>query len=256
VETSIVNRTGRQLPSAHNQTSDDKRAPPLASVAGLTDVDDQLSTPSKRPDDVLAALRKTILQAQMGIIQDEEVDDDTTGGEILVTAGPGKQGSISAPSSVASGPVSNAVSPAPSTAIKEPDVNDTAAQDARSKAYYYHAQQAMALAAQGGLAGVYHPSSMIGTGATADEGSDDLGDGVAASYDGPPEIGRSLFLSLDVTTWEEDEEIVLEVGWAGVWWQEKLDTENTGGDNVSQKSDVTKTKAKEFEEMRNAGHWM
>ena len=37
-----------------------------------------------------------------------------------------------------------------------------------------------------------------------------------------PEIGRSLFFALDLTTWEEDESVVSEVGWAATWFQEVL----------------------------------
>lgn len=87
--------------------------------------------------------------------------------------------------------------------------------------YYFHAQQAYILASLGGLRGALE--------ATPDEEA------------GPRSaIGRSLFLALDITTWEEDADVILEVGWAAVWWQQKLEAveEEEAG----------------FEEMQDRGH--
>jgi len=88
--------------------------------------------------------------------------------------------------------------------------------------YYFHAQQAFIVAAVGGLAGALE----------ADQGEDST----------PSPVGRSLFFALNITTWEADADDILELGWAAVWYQEKLD----------------KDKAEEcgFEEMRDAGHYV
>ena len=88
--------------------------------------------------------------------------------------------------------------------------------------YYSHAQQAFIVASLGGLAGALE---------------------AAPGEPGPPrETGRSLFLALDITTWEADADVVLEVGWAAVWWQEKIRAEpaERGG----------------FEEMQDRGHYV
>jgi len=60
-----------------------------------------------------------------------------------------------------------------------------------------------------------------------------------ASIAGDPPIGRSLFISLRVVTWEGDDTTVLEVGWSAIWWQDKLEA----------KGDEDKV-----EEMRDVGH--
>jgi len=92
--------------------------------------------------------------------------------------------------------------------------------------HYHHAQQALLLASQGGLV-------------TA----------LAHRPDSPPEgeptesqakIGRSLFIALDLITWEKDESVILEIGWSAVWWQ-PVDPEKPFG---------------EFEEMTDKGHYM
>jgi hypothetical protein len=92
--------------------------------------------------------------------------------------------------------------------------------------HYHHAQQALLLASQGGLV-------------TA----------LAHRPDSPPEgeptesqakIGRSLFMALDLVTWEKDESVILEIGWSAVWWQ-PVDPQKPFGD---------------FEEMSDKGHYM
>ena len=54
----------------------------------------------------------------------------------------------------------------------------------------------------------------------------------------PQEVGRGLFFALSSTLWEEDEETVLEVGWAALWFRQGA--EGGGG----------------YEEMRDQGHYM
>ena len=110
-------------------------------------------------------------------------------------------------------------------------IKDLASKDATAKLahkvenftsnYYYHAQQALIVGSLGGLRGALE--------ASPDEA-------------GPPaEIGRSLFLALDVTTWETDTDVVLEVGWAALWWADSQDgIKEDGG----------------IEETREQGHYM
>jgi hypothetical protein len=87
------------------------------------------------------------------------------------------------------------------------------------EAYFFHAQQATVLSAAGGLAR-----------ALSDK---DFPEAVEAVDDVPPEIGRSLFLALDLTTWEDDPSIVLEVGWSATWWQR----EENGGNGMEMMHD-------------------
>jgi hypothetical protein len=95
--------------------------------------------------------------------------------------------------------------------------------------HYFHAQQAVLLASQGGLRGVIKQTSV------------NAPDAIAGEVD--PKIGRSLFISLNLTTWEADESVVMEIGWAAVWWQAKLE----GADNQE---------GEEFEEIRQHGHFV
>lgn len=85
------------------------------------------------------------------------------------------------------------------------------------EAYVFHAQQAAILAAAGGLAQ-----------ALFDKNSPEAVDDV------PPEIGRSLFLALDLTTWEDDPSVVLEAGWSATWWQRE---ESAGGGGMEMMHD-------------------
>lgn len=59
-----------------------------------------------------------------------------------------------------------------------------------------------------------------------------------------PPIGRGLFMSIRVTTWDADDETVLEVGWSALWFQERLD------------SDEAKSEKDKYEELREVGHIM
>ena len=91
--------------------------------------------------------------------------------------------------------------------------------------YYFHAQQALIVASVGGLSGALQDSSP------------------SVEADGPPpEIGRSLFLALDLVTWVADADVILEVGWAAVWFQDKLEAD----------ADDEAT----FQEMRDRGHYV
>lgn len=56
-------------------------------------------------------------------------------------------------------------------------------------------------------------------------------------------IGRSLFVSLRVVTWEADDATVLEIGWSALWWQEKTDA---AGERMCGEDG--------FDELRDAGH--
>jgi len=96
-----------------------------------------------------------------------------------------------------------------------------------SSEYHFYAQQALILASVGGLAGAHDGNSK------EDEKSEEA----------LVPIGRSLFISLKITTWEEDENVILEVGWAAIWWQEKLEV-------------VAKDEGSRYEEMRDFGHHM
>jgi hypothetical protein len=77
--------------------------------------------------------------------------------------------------------------------------------------YYYDVQQAFSLACAGGLAS-----------ALAQVPVEESADPEAEIPTIPNEIGRSLFFALDITTWEEDENVVLELGWAATWFQEPV----------------------------------
>lgn len=84
--------------------------------------------------------------------------------------------------------------------------------------YYFDAQQAMLLASAGGLANAMKEQENVEKAEKGDE--EEQGDIQIL-----PEIGRSLFFALRLTTWEDDENVVLEVGWAATWWQEELSIE-------------------------------
>jgi len=92
-------------------------------------------------------------------------------------------------------------------------------------AYYAHAQQALLIATLGGMLEAQKEQPLYIR--------------PIADVAGSPPIGRSLFMSLRVVTWEADEETVLEVGWSAIWWQEKMGVK---GDEDN------------FEEMRDVGH--
>lgn len=96
-------------------------------------------------------------------------------------------------------------------------------------AYYHHAQQALLTATLGGMF-------------EAQKGLPGYLNEMANLTETAP-IGRSLFISLRIITWEADDTTVLEIGWSAIWWQEKLSVaEARGGDDDK------------FEEMRDAGH--
>lgn len=87
--------------------------------------------------------------------------------------------------------------------------------------YHHDAQQAFVLAHSGGL------NAALVARRDAEYAEQGLPipkaeDGESSAQIVAPEIGRSLFFALDLTTWEEDENVVLEVGWAASWFQEVL----------------------------------
>ncbi|ORY25348.1 hypothetical protein BCR39DRAFT_590203 [Naematelia encephala] len=95
--------------------------------------------------------------------------------------------------------------------------------------HYYHAQQAVALAAAGGLLGAQTRQDQ--------------------SYSRPVEpsqeaaVGRSLFFALNITTWEADDDVVLEVGWSAIWFQKRI-----VGDELDDLNELG------YEEIRDNGH--
>lgn len=117
--------------------------------------------------------------------------------------------------------------------------------------YFFHATQAVVLAAAGGLNNALRSAPDSAEGGTASSA--------------PKEIGRSLFFSLKLTTWEEDENVVLEVGWAATWWQEK--PKGDGDEKAMQDRKEKEVEAKvaegnkgdeegDFEEISDQGHFM
>ena len=96
-------------------------------------------------------------------------------------------------------------------------------------------QQAVAVAANGGVWQIGQRASRPPTGTDQDQAEHPVNPVILR-------IGRGLFISLHVVTWEEDPSIVLEVGWAAVWWQKKL-------------GEVAEAE-NEFEETSDRGHYM
>jgi hypothetical protein len=92
--------------------------------------------------------------------------------------------------------------------------------------HYHHAQQALLLASQGGLV-----TALANRPDAAPEGD---------PTEAQAKIGRSLFISLDLVTWEQDENVILEIGWSAVWFQPQNPEEPHG----------------DFEEMTSKGHYM
>lgn len=126
----------------------------------------------------------------------------------------------------------------------KPVVPEPPKPDTYIETYYKDAQQAFVLASAGGLASALDQKLA--------EAEETLGEGDEVP-EVPVEIGRSLFFSLHLATWEEDENVVLEVGWAATWFQEKIAPE------VEEKKDdkpkATKEEAR-FEQMTEHGHIM
>lgn len=131
--------------------------------------------------------------------------------------------------------------PAPSASDAEERETDP------MRAYYFDAQQAFVLATAGGLA------SALAQKLKEDAAAGTAGEGSGEVPDVPAEIGRSLFFALQLTTWEEDENIVLEVGWAATWWQERLPAPIAAKDT---KTDGGVDEESRFERMSENGHIM
>jgi hypothetical protein len=89
----------------------------------------------------------------------------------------------------------------------------------------------------GGLAGVHEAEEK-----KQEEGEKEEGEKEHDMSEAAP-VGKSLFVSMKVTTWEEDENVVLDVGWAAVWWQKRIGEEVKEGERL-------------YEEMREFGHYM
>ncbi|KAK4689782.1 hypothetical protein P7C73_g302, partial [Tremellales sp. Uapishka_1] len=135
-------------------------------------------------------------------------------------------------------PVHEPVPPSPSDTEEENEVDEGVATEAETTPTIYHCQQALIVASAGGLSAMYERPA----------------DADGEKYVGPPkEIGRSLFISLKVVSWEQDPSVILEVGWNAVWWQEKRDWHET----VREVGPDGNEKAEEdrFEVMRDGGHW-
>jgi hypothetical protein len=69
----------------------------------------------------------------------------------------------------------------------------------------------------------------------------------------PTPIGRGLFLALDITTWELDEDIVLEFGYAAAWFERKLDLDEEG--NVNPPKPGKDEEDTEMVLKKDRGHW-
>lgn len=114
--------------------------------------------------------------------------------------------------------------------------------------YYFDTQQAFVLASAGGLASALSEKEIE---AEADNGEGDKAPPI------PAEIGRSLFFALELTTWEEDENVVLEVGWAATWFQEKVVPEVDGKVETKTAGNGEKEGPEgRFERMTEYGHIM
>lgn len=98
-----------------------------------------------------------------------------------------------------------------------------------SSAYYNHARQALQLASVGGMFEAY-------------KGLPEYASLMPSSAQGEPPIGRSLFISIRVVTWEMDAEVLLEVGWSALWFQENPGQVAEGEDK--------------YDELREQGHIM
>ena len=112
--------------------------------------------------------------------------------------------------------------------------------DDENSDYYHLAQQALTIAALGGIFAAHktqqgHPEP------DEEEESEDSS--------ALPPIGKSLFISLHIATWEADESVILDVGWSAIWWQEAMHANgSTEGGDV--------TAGARYEEMRDRGHYM
>ncbi|WVO15870.1 hypothetical protein L204_103534 [Cryptococcus depauperatus] len=105
--------------------------------------------------------------------------------------------------------------------------------------YHYLCQQALITAAEGGFLNST-PQKEI---KSIIEDNDDGGSEAKL----PRETGRSCFIALNVTRWEEDPSVVLEVGWSALFFQEKMGLGVRQAKNEEQKNP-------EYEEMRDHGH--
>lgn len=99
-------------------------------------------------------------------------------------------------------------------------------------AVFFHAQQALTIASTGGTPAMIKDSA----------------DGLAYQS----AIGRGLFLAVDITTWEFDDDIVLEFGYAAAWFEKKVDLDESGNPTVkSGKED----EGPEMVLRKDRGHW-
>ncbi|WVQ83864.1 hypothetical protein IAT38_006008 [Cryptococcus sp. DSM 104549] len=120
--------------------------------------------------------------------------------------------------------------------------------------YFYFCQQALIVAAEGGFLNAYGPTppkpfpSTTAPGAGADDEEEDE-EGPTSQL--PPEVGRSLFVSLTATRWEQDPNVVLEVGWSAVYWRPKIE-----GEAELDEEGVEREVEGAFVEARDWGHWV
>ncbi|ODN96466.1 hypothetical protein L198_04180 [Cryptococcus wingfieldii CBS 7118] len=106
----------------------------------------------------------------------------------------------------------------------------TLTDDQLAERYHFVASQALIIAAEGGLRN-----------ALAEVEAE-----VTPENEQPKEVGRSSFLALAVTRWDQDSKVVLEVGWSAMYWQEVIQP-------GSQKEGNAKPV---FEEIRDQGHYI
>lgn len=129
------------------------------------------------------------------------------------------------------------------------DKPETSAEETYGEKYLYHARQAAALAAAGGLAqALKHNPEADAAGTDGKETADQA--------QVPEAVGRSLFVSVALTTWEEDEGVVLEAGWAALWWQKKQPFEPSDTAEDKHAGSENSSSADEYEEMAESAHFM
>ncbi|ODN75311.1 hypothetical protein L202_06492 [Cryptococcus amylolentus CBS 6039] len=106
----------------------------------------------------------------------------------------------------------------------------TLTDDQLAERYHFVASQALIIAAEGGLRN-----------ALAEVEAE-----VTPENEPPKEVGRSSFLALAVTRWDQDSKVVLEVGWSAMYWQEVIQPGSQRDGNAKPV----------FEEIRDQGHYI
>lgn len=127
--------------------------------------------------------------------------------------------------------------------------SSTSLEETFGEKYLYHARQAAALAAAGGLAQALKHEPGAG-------GAEEAGKDAAEQAQVPEAVGRSLFVSVALTTWEEDEGVALEAGWAALWWQKKQPSDAADSTDDKDAEAEDEKPPDEYEEMAESAHYM